>query len=298
MIRARTAFSIGPRRLANPGAVLNRRAILANFAAGAAMAIAPASGREVWKIGLQLYTVRDLLKADFEGTLRQVARLGYREVEFAGILGADVRRTRELLRDLGLAAPSLHLDYVSLRDNAGPSFDVAHVLGSRFVVCPWLDQSERQTADDWKRICDNLNTIGELASRSGLTLAYHNHDFEFANLAGGIQPYDVLLGRTDERLVTFELDVYWASKGHLDPARVLKAHPSRFRLVHLKDMAKDGSTTEIGSGALDFAKILDATFQSGVRHVFVEQDVSADPLRSIETSIGFLRRHRYLSRGE
>ena len=262
------------------------------------MAIAPASGREVWKTGLQLYTVRDLLKADFEGTLRHVAHLGYREVEFAGILGANVRRTRELLRDLGLAAPSLHLDYVSLRDNAGPSFDVAHVLGSRFVVCPWLDQSERQTADDWKRICDNLNTIGELAARSGLTLAYHNHDFEFANLAGGIQPYDVLLGRTDERFVKFELDVYWASKGHLDPAYVLKAHPSRFRLVHLKDMAKDGSTIEIGSGTLDFAKIIDASFQSGVRHVFVEQDVSADPLRSIETSIGFLRRHRYLSRGE
>ncbi|MGY4429609.1 sugar phosphate isomerase/epimerase [Bradyrhizobium sp. F1.13.1] len=130
-----------------------------------------------------------------------------------------------------------------------------------------------------------------------MTLAYHNHDFEFAALPGGIQPYDVLLRRTDERLVKFELDVYWATKGNLDSARVLRANPSRFPLVHLKDMAKDGSTTELGRGTIDFASILEAARQSGVRHVLVEQDVSTDPLRSIETSIAFLRNQPYLSRG-
>jgi sugar phosphate isomerase/epimerase len=107
-----------------------------------------------------------------------------------------------------------------VRDNAQASFEIAHFLGSRFVVCPWLDPSVRQTADDWKRICDDLNKIGELASRSVLTLAYHNHDFEFAQLPGGIQPYDVLLSRTDNRFVKFELDVYWATKGKLDSTRV------------------------------------------------------------------------------
>jgi sugar phosphate isomerase/epimerase len=278
-------------------APLSRRDVLGCVAAGAMMKIDSASGRELRKIGLQLYTVRDLLKSDFEGTLRSVAILGYREVEFAGILGTDVSRTRKLLRSLGLTAPSLHFDYASLRDNAGPSFDIAHLLGSRFVVCPWLDPSVRQTADDWKRICDDLNTIGELASRSDLTLAYHNHDFEFANMAGGIQPYDVLLSRTNERFVKFELDVYWATKGNLDSARVLRAHPSRFPLVHLKDMAEDGSTTELGHGTIDFASILEAASRSGVRHVFVEQDVSTDPLRSIKTSITFLRNQPDRSRG-
>jgi sugar phosphate isomerase/epimerase len=280
----------------NPRTSLSRRDVLGFIAVGAAIGAASASGGELGKIGLQLYTVRDLLKVDFEGTLRKVAILGYREVEFAGILGPNVRRTSELLRSLGLTAPSLHFDYGSLRNNTKSSFDIAHLLGSRFVVCPWLDQSDRQTTEDWKRICDNLNSIGELAARSGLTLAYHNHDFEFASLAAGIQPYDVLLSRTDERFVKFELDVYWATKGSLDAARVLQGHPSRFRLVHLKDMAKDGSTTELGHGTIDFARILEAASQSGVRHVFVEQDVSADPLRSIETSIAFLRRLRYLSR--
>jgi sugar phosphate isomerase/epimerase len=261
------------------------------------MKIRSTSGRELREIGLQLYTVRDLLKVDFEGTLRRVAILGYSEVEFAGSLGSDVSRTRKLLSRLGLTAPSLHLDYATLRDNAQASFEIAHLLGSRFVVCPWLDPSVRQTADDWKRICDDLNKIGELASRSVLTLAYHNHDFEFAQLPGGIQPYDVLLSRTDNRFVKFELDVYWATKGNLDSTRVLRSHPSRFPLVHLKDMAEDGSTTELGRGTIDFARILEAASPSGVEHVFVEQDVSTDPLRSIETSIAFLRNQPHLSHG-
>ncbi|AWO94432.1 MULTISPECIES: sugar phosphate isomerase/epimerase family protein [Bradyrhizobium] len=277
-------------------APLSRRTVLGGIAAGATMGIEPVSGRELWNIGLQLYTVRDPLKADFEGTLRKVANFGYRELEFAGILGNDLRLTRKLLRSLDLTAPSLHLDCASLRNNANSAFDIAHLLDSRFVVCPWLDVSERQTLDDWQRICDTLNTIGELAQRSGLTLAYHNHDFEFGNLAGGIQPYDVLLSRTDERFVMFELDVYWATKGHLDSARFLRGHPSRFRLLHLKDMAKNGSTIELGHGTINFAEILEAAAESGVQHVFVEQDVSADPMRSIQTSIAFLKRQRLLTR--
>jgi sugar phosphate isomerase/epimerase len=164
------------------------------------------------------------------------------------------------------------------------------VLEARYIVCPWLDPSERQTAADWQRICDRLNAIGERAGRASLTLAYHNHDFEFADLADGIRPYDLLLSRTDERFVKLELDVYWAAKGKVDPAPLLRAHPSRFRLVHLKDMARDGSFTEIGNGTIDFGDIIDAALQSGVQHFFVEQDVAPDPLRSIETSISNLRR--------
>jgi sugar phosphate isomerase/epimerase len=268
---------------------LTRRKLFMVPAAVAFMTPA-AQGGALRKIGLQLYTVRDLLTSDFEATLREVARLGYREVEFAGILGDDVRRTRDLLRRLDLTAPSLHADYVSLRTNPERSFETAHMLGARFVVCPWLDPSERRTTDDWKRICDSLNLIGERAARAGVTLAYHNHDFEFVDLADGIRPYDLLLSRTDERIVKFELDVYWATKGGVDPAPLLRAHPSRFHLVHLKDMARDGSFTEIGRGTIDFGDVIDASLRSGVRHFFVEQDVSPDPLRSIETSIGYLRR--------
>ncbi|WFU41888.1 hypothetical protein QA640_05160 [Bradyrhizobium sp. CB82] len=134
-------------RLGLGGPPLSRRDILRCLAAAAAIGAAPATGDEKRKIGLQLYTVRDLLKSDFEGTLRKVVRLGYREVEFADIIGPDVRRTSALLRSPGLAAPSLHLDYIDLRDKTASSFDIAHSLGSRFVVCPWLDPPQRQTID-------------------------------------------------------------------------------------------------------------------------------------------------------
>lgn len=276
--------------------MLTRRAFsgafLGVFPAGACAALgtAAAHAAALQTIGLQLFTVRDLLKSDFEGTLRKIAALGYREVEFAGVLGDDVGRTCDLLHSLDLTAPSLHADYTSLRSNPEKSFETAHLLEARFVVCPWLDPPERQTADDWKRICDKLNAIGARAAHAGLVLAYHNHDFEFADLAAGVRPYDLLLSRTDEPLVKFELDVYWATRGKADPAPLLRAHPSRFRLVHLKDMAGDGSFTEIGNGTLDFADIIDAALQTGVEHFFVEQDVAPDPLRSIAASIAYLRR--------
>ena len=138
--------------------VLTRRDVSA-IVIGAAFGTTAAHSRDLRKIGLQLYTVRDLLKRNFEATLRNVALLGYREVEFAGILGEDLTRTRDLLRGLDLAAPSLHADYTSLRNDPEKSFETARLLEARFVVCPWLDPPERQTADDWKRICDRLNAV-------------------------------------------------------------------------------------------------------------------------------------------
>jgi sugar phosphate isomerase/epimerase len=244
------------------------------------------------EIGLQLYTVRDLLSVDFEGTMREIARLGYQEVEFAGVLGPNLKQTRNLLGQLGLRAPSLHIDYDSLRKNAAASFETATALAAKFVVCPWLDQSERQTVDDWKRVCESLNSIGERATHSGLTLAYHNHAFEFLKLPDGVRPFDLLLAHTNDRLVKFELDVYWAKKGNVDPVAYLKAHKSRFRLVHLKDMAPDGSITEIGNGTIDFGAIIVAAIAGGVRHFFVEHDNPPDPIKTIKTSIAYLRHYR------
>lgn len=275
--------------------MLSRRDLLASIAVGAGLhpAVAHCHPRR-W--GLQLYTVRELLSANFEGTLRNIAQLGYGEVEFAGILGSNIKRTRDLLRFLNLQAPSLHVEYTALQSSPETAFETANRLGADFVVCPWLDASMRRSADDWKLICDTLNSIGELAHRSNLTFAYHNHDFEFSDLISGFRAFDLLLGRTDERFVKFELDVYWATKGGVDPASYLKAHPSRFCLIHLKDMARDGSITEVGNGTIDFGRVISASLTGNVSHFFVEQDFSSNPIRSIERSISYLRRHR-LSRG-
>ncbi|MCP3461217.1 twin-arginine translocation signal domain-containing protein [Bradyrhizobium sp. CCGUVB23] len=128
---------------------VNRRDVLRGLAAAAALGAAPASGGEARRIGLQLYTVRDLLKSDFEGTLRKVARLGYREVEFAGILGPDVKRTSELLRSLGLAAPSLHLDCAGLRDKTGSS-----------SISPMRSEAGSSSVRGWTHQCDRRSTTG------------------------------------------------------------------------------------------------------------------------------------------
>src|SRR5258708_31165271 len=120
----------------------SRREFLGTIVAAAAMKAAAASGGDLRNIGLQLYTVRDLLSGDFEGTLEKIAQLGYQEVEFVGNPGPDVRSTRNLLTRLGISAPSLHIDYNSLRNNAEVSFDTAMALGASYVVCPWLDKSE------------------------------------------------------------------------------------------------------------------------------------------------------------
>ena len=127
-----------------------RRQFLAALAA-AGINAASAHDGSPHEIGLQLYTVRDLPSTEFEATLRKIARLGYREVEFAGILGSDLAQTRKLLGQLGLSAPSLDIDYNRLRQDTAASFETAMALAAKFVVCPWIDRSERQTADDWKR---------------------------------------------------------------------------------------------------------------------------------------------------
>lgn len=268
----------------------NRRDVLKAVVAGAAMQPALAKSATLRDIGLQLYTVRDQLSADFAGTLREVARLGYREVEFAGVLGPGAGQARNLLTQLGLRAPSLHIEYENLRDNLQGSLEVATALEAKFVVCPWLDPAKHPAADDWKRVCDAFNAIGERAQRSGLTFAYHNHDFELRPLAGGVRPLELLLANTDERFVKFELDVYWARKANADPVSWLTAHQRRFPLLHLKDMARDGSFTEIGNGTIDFGAIIRAAAEGS--HFFVEQDVSPDPMQSIGTSIAYLRRYQ------
>jgi hypothetical protein len=167
-----------------------RRDVLkAVFAAGV-MPTASASGATLNDIGLQLYTVRDPLTADFAGTLREVARLGYREVEFAGILGPGAKQARELLAQFGLRAPSMHVEYESLRGNLPQSLEVATSLGVSFVVCPWLDPAQHPALDDWKRVSAALNTIGEQCAHVGLAFAYHNHDFELRPLGGAMRPFE------------------------------------------------------------------------------------------------------------
>jgi len=237
---------------------------------------------------LQLYTVRDALAADLEGTLRSVAALGYREVELAGLPGVTAQAMHASFKRHGLDVPSMHAGYDSLQRGLDAVLEEARMLGANYLVCPSVDAEERKTAEDWKRVCQTLNTVGQAVRSRGLVLAYHNHDFEFVPYGDGKTPFHLLMTETDPRDVKLELDVYWVAKAGLDPVQYLKDGRDRILLVHLKDLASDGSTVEVGAGVLDFERIVRTALLAGVRHFFVEQDTSADPLASIGISLRFL----------
>ena len=257
-----------------------------------ALSAGPARARSFPEPGLQLYTVRALLERDYEGTLARIAGLGYREVEFAGLYpSASPRQTLAMLKRHGLAAPSGHASYEELSADPAAALANANELGQQFIVCPSIDEGQRRNLDDWKRIAQAFNRIGEQARRAGLAFAYHNHDFEFQPLGDQI-PYDVLLAETDPSLVRFEIDLYWATSAGRDPLAYFQRYPKRFPLVHLKDMAADRSITEVGRGMIDFRRILAEAERAGMIHCFVEHDDPQDPMRSIEASLVYLRQLR------
>jgi sugar phosphate isomerase/epimerase len=251
------------------------------------------SDARVEPIGLQLYTVRDVLGIAFGGTLARIAAIGYREVEFAGYFGRTPVQVRESLDRAGLAAPSAHVGLQALTSDLPRTLDAAHAIGHRYLVLPWLDEPARRTLDDYRRIADALNTAAEAARQAAVRIAYHNHDFELVPLEG-VRPYDVLLQHTSAD-IAFELDLYWISKAGVDPALYMQRWPGRFPLVHVKDSAgpPGHEMTDVGSGTLDWGRIFALRRTAGIHHYFVEHDSPADPFASIETSYRYLRRLRF-----
>src|SRR5882724_10343329 len=259
-----------------PTALGSTRRSLLPILAGLALPLeALAQSRTSWLPGLQLYTVRDLLSADMEGTLKSVADIGYREVELAGLAGATAHAMQASLKRYKLDAPSIHASYDRLRLDFESVLEEARTLGAGFLVCPSVDAGERETADDWKRVCQTLNRMGRVVRNHGLVLAYHNHDFEFVPFDDGTTPFHLMMTETDPRDVKLELDVYWVAKAGLDLVQYLTSGQDRILLVHLKDLAADGSTAELGRGVLDTEQIIRAALLAGVKHLFVEQDSSA-----------------------
>jgi sugar phosphate isomerase/epimerase len=255
---------------------------------------------------VQLYTVRDALAKDFEGTLARIAAIGFKEVEFAGYAGRTPQQVREALTRHGLTAPAAHVDYPSLGDKWPQVLDAAAVIGHRFLVNPWIDESIRKQPDSWKRIADTFNRAGDLSRKAGIQFAYHNHHFEFATVDGAL-PFDTLLQACDAQLVKMELDLCWIAVAGKDPLNYFARHPGRFPLVHVKGLAKtpaDGATapidrvlpdiTEVGRGdVIDWARIFARSDQAGIQHYFVEHDVPKAPFDSLKVSYDYVRRLQF-----
>lgn len=242
-------------------------------------------------IALQLYTLREECEKDFAGTLKKVAALGFDGVEFAGYGGLTAKEVRALIDVLGLRAAASHVPLEPLENNLYQVIEEQKILGSNYIVCPYL-MPDRRSKDDYKALIAFLNHAGKICRREGITLCYHNHDFELERLSNGRTYLDAIFDKTNSHNLQAELDVYWLTKAGENPIEWIERYKNRIPLIHLKDMTTDGEQffAELGTGGVDIAAILQKGEESGVQWWVVEQDVSRrTPFESIEISMNYLK---------
>ena len=263
--------------------------------------------KKVKDIGIQVYTLRDLMAKDLVGTLQKVAEIGYKNIELFGYgegkyFGKSIAEMRKITDDLGLKVVSAHY----LTGQGGNTWGTpvnqwekavedAVKMGQKYMTVAFLLPDERKSLNDYKKVSDILNKAGEITAKYGITMAYHNHDFEFIPLEGQV-PMDVLLKNTQAELVKFELDIYWIKKAGLDPIQFFKQNKGRVPLWHVKDMEKEsGDFAPVGDGVIDWMAIFKEEKTAGLTHFFVEQDNHkyGTPLENIEKSLKWLRSFDY-----
>jgi len=288
---------------------MDRRRFLGHVGAGVVMATGLAQAnqsRRLERIGMQLYTVRAEMAKDFDGTLAQVAALGFREVEFAGYFDRTPQQVRAVLDRNGLTSPSTHIDLAGISTRLPQIIEASRTIGHKYVVMPWLDDATRAQPDIWQRVSDTLNRAGETARASGIQMGYHNHHFEFVPMPSGKLPLDLMLEQCDPKLVAFELDLAWISAAGQDPLAYFAKYPGRFPMVHVKGLKKkpaQGASTpidqvlpdiaDVGGDTIDWARIFARSEQAGIAHYYVEHDVPASAFDSLKNSISYLQTLRF-----
>lgn len=236
------------------------------------------------RVGLQLYTLRSMMEKSVPDTLRLVASVGIKELEFAGFYDNDPKDVKALIDELGMTAPSTHvlLKFMSNDADIEKQIDIAKTMGHKYVVVPYIFPEDRSSdIAGYQRLAERLNTLGETFKANGIQLAYHNHDFEFENMNGQL-PYDTLLDECEADLVAMELDLYWTVKAGQDPVAYFKRNPGRFKLWHVKDMDTNGEFADVGKGTIDFDTIFANSELSGIEHKFVERDQTNDMVETIK----------------
>ncbi len=263
-------------------------------------------------VAVQLYSVRDDFKADIRGTLEKVKEMGYDGVEFAGLRGNSPEDIKKMLDEIGLVALSAHVPYVDMAANPDILKDYA-TIGCKFVAVPYLVPEHRPENDVFfTEVVPNIRRIGEKAKEYGITLLYHNHDFEFVKVDGKYA-LDILYEEVSADLLQTELDTCWINVGGEVPADYIRKYAGRCPVVHLKDFYGEKSEDmyeligidkkapkrpgnfefrPVGSGLNDFPAIVAAAKDAGTKWLIVEQDkpsMGLTPLQCIEKSINYLK---------
>lgn len=290
--------------------------------------------KKIKKIGIQLFSLPKSLDKDFVGSIKMLSQMGYKEVELfgpypfsdtgaqerwkamgsmlgfngSGYFGRSTKEVKTILSDNGISTPSAHTDFDTLVNNMDKLGEAAQVLGHKYVVLPAIPDDKRQTLDDYKRIADTFNKIGENAKKVGLKFAYHNHGYGLKSTNGQI-PLQIILDNTDPNLVFLELDIFWTAAAGVDPISYLEKYPTRYHLLHLKDMKEkktfsgDGNNaaqwfelfpfmTTAGDGVMNLQGILQKAQSIGVKHFFVEQDMVAQPETALKRSFDYLKKYK------
>jgi sugar phosphate isomerase/epimerase len=255
------------------------------------------------EIGIQIYTIREQLTADLEGSMKKLAQIGYNSIEAAGFAKSDAgyqfygkspKDYKKMLADNGQFLLASHTVFEL---ETADAVCAAHVeAGCRYIVYPFLPEQYRQNLDGYKATGLMLSKLGEAAKRNGLQFAYHNHNFEYTDMEGQV-PMDVMMTNTDATNVKFELDIYWIEKAGKDPIAYFNKYPGRFELWHVKDMTNDAEKffAPVGSGTIDWPKVFAAREKSGMKHFFVEQDrTKGDMWEDITKSYNFLNTAKYV----
>lgn len=282
--------------------MLNRRDFFKStaaiaFGSGISSTLISCSGNKLDAFGLQLYSVKELMQKDPKDTLKQLASFGYKQIESFGgasgmCFGMKPAEFRSYLQDLNLTPVSSHF---GLNDPLEATIDVAKTVGMQYLVVPYIPDELQGKADNYKKVAEQLNQMGEVCQKAGLGFGYHNHAFEFKEVDGQL-PYDILLKNTDPKLVKMEMDIYWVVAGGHDPIQYIGQYPGRFEMCHIKDMGKTGKkdSTEVGNGSIDFVPILQKAEKAGMKYYFVEQEYFTKPhLQSMKESAQYLAKIKY-----
>jgi sugar phosphate isomerase/epimerase len=248
-------------------------------------------------IGLQLYSVRDLLPKDFDGTLRKVRDAGYAEVEVAGYYDRTAAEFRKAMDQAGLRCVSTHHQLGVLQPRHDELIVYGHQLGLEYIICSSSMRRDPAakgplTLDDWRWVAGEFNRIGEKVKAAGMTFGVHNHTPEFGS-EGGVAFYDELLRLTDPKLVIFEMDCGWVYAAGRNPVDYLSKTPERFPLLHVKDMVKGSAegfhSTVMGRGVVDYRPILRAA--TGLKHYFIEQEeFDMDTMEALRLDAEYMRK--------
>ena len=261
-----------------------------------------------YKLGYQLFSIRDRMQEDAISTLKALKAVGYEDFEVYGydeasnkIYGYTPTEFKGILDDLGLTVSSGHYgfsDYLHKSDDEVSYFvdqciQAAKAMDTSYITWPWLDPKYR-TLDNFRLMSDKLNKIGEQVYKSGLGFAYHNHGFEFEK-EDGICGYDIILKETDPSLVKLQLDMYWLiHSSDLSPKDIVETHTGRVVMWHIKDMHKvSRDYTELGNGTIDYLSMLPQFDQSGLDHYFIEQggNFTVNSKESAKFSMNYFKEH-------